>query len=464
MSQSVLAELGIVGFKSIEPVLLAALFTEEPLLLIGPHGTGKSYALLRIAAALGLESRHYNASLLNFDDLVGFPMPNAAGSLDYVKTPGSIWGAQIVFFDEISRCRPDMQNKLFPIIHERRVQGLGVDSLVYRWSAMNPPWNEDDETTADYRGSEQLDAALADRFAFVVEIPEWASFTSAEQEGIISAGWSEPAPEVRSKLSNILSSGGHLTTQLLQSNAGEKLATYVRVLGNLLQKSALALSPRRLNTIRKSIAAVHAARILTERKPSFAESALLAITHSFPQRAAGRKIESIKLVPAHRQAWEGVFVDEPGPLLHVLAEPDPLRRVTYAASAESLTKAQFSTIVADALAQLPNGARHALAARVFESGATGRLIAAVAAQCAELYAFVATPQGIHESVAAGSPRHRVWEHVVSRLAALPASQETDMTTNLLAGLFNKETLVVPTDVDKTILSWSAARQTLGAQL
>jgi MoxR-like ATPase len=29
-----------------------------------------------------------------------------------------------VFIDEISRCRPEVQNKLFSLIHERCVQGL----------------------------------------------------------------------------------------------------------------------------------------------------------------------------------------------------------------------------------------------------------------------------------------------------------------------------------------------------
>ncbi len=139
--------LGLQGFKELAPVLLAALATEEPLLLIGPHGTAKTLLLTRVAAALGLTTRHYNASLLNFDDLVGFPLPGKNGCLEYVKTPAAIWGAGAVIFDEISRCRPDIQNKLFPIIHERKVQGLLLDGLRYRWAAMNPP-STDARTTA----------------------------------------------------------------------------------------------------------------------------------------------------------------------------------------------------------------------------------------------------------------------------------------------------------------------------
>ena len=105
----ILERLGIVGMESIEPVILAALIQQDPMLLIGPHGTGKSYLLNRLAAALRLQHRHYNASLLNFDDLVGYPLPNGSGGLDYIQTPASIWAAQSVFIDE--RCRPEVQNK-----------------------------------------------------------------------------------------------------------------------------------------------------------------------------------------------------------------------------------------------------------------------------------------------------------------------------------------------------------------
>ena len=64
-----------------------------------------------------------------------------------------------VILDEISRCRPDIQNKLFPIIHERRVQGMLLDALRFRWAAMNPSCTEDDDN--GYARSEPLDPALA---------------------------------------------------------------------------------------------------------------------------------------------------------------------------------------------------------------------------------------------------------------------------------------------------------------
>ena len=58
-----LTRLGIIGLSRIEAPVLAALATKSPLLLIGPHGTAKSLLLTRIAAALRIDFRHYNASL-----------------------------------------------------------------------------------------------------------------------------------------------------------------------------------------------------------------------------------------------------------------------------------------------------------------------------------------------------------------------------------------------------------------
>jgi MoxR-like ATPase len=180
------AALGLHGLSRLAPVILGALVTGEPLLLIGPHGTAKTLLLTRIAAALGLSCRHYNASLLNFDDLVGFPLPDGEKGLRYVTTPSAIWGAGAVIFDEISRCRPDIQNKLFPIIHERRAQGLAIEGLVYRWAAMNPPSGHDNEET-DYRGSEPLDPALADRFTHIVPLQGWERLSEGERIAVIRA-------------------------------------------------------------------------------------------------------------------------------------------------------------------------------------------------------------------------------------------------------------------------------------
>ena len=120
---SYLVALDVFGFDKIEPAILASLVTEDPLLLIGRSGTGKTYLLNSLSEELGLEHRHYNASLISFDDLVGFPFPDSEnGGVKFLETPATVWGAESVLVDEISRCKPEHQNRLFSLVHERKVR------------------------------------------------------------------------------------------------------------------------------------------------------------------------------------------------------------------------------------------------------------------------------------------------------------------------------------------------------
>ena len=458
-SHSYLAALGVIGMEPIEPIIIAALITAEPLLLIGPHGTGKSYLLNRVSTALGFECRHYNASLLNFDDLVGYPLPNRKGQLEYVQTPASIWGAQTVFFDEISRCRPDMQNKLFPIIHEKRVQGIDVERLVYRWAAMNPPRNDEDPELG-YAGSEPLDTALADRFAFVVEVPSWEQFSERDQELVICSNGADVEPETCHEFRVEIEDGRRLLDSL-SADRSAGLAIYVRLLLSLLARAGVVLSPRRAGMILRNVLAVHAANLISHPDTELRDSTLLAVTHSIPQLAQGIKVDRVKLLASHREAWKAAQLNADDPCRIVFMERDPVRRVMKATKAKLIPATDFSGIVADAIATLPVGGRHALAFSLFESPSASRLVAAVAEQCAELYAIVGTPQEVRESVHAKSVRHRVWQHVVEVLARLDRlDSETALKTNLLCGLFSSNQFAVEADVDHALAEWSRVRSSL----
>jgi len=459
-TEAVLAGLGIVGMESIEPVILAALIGGEPLLLIGPHGTGKSYLLNRVSAALGLEWRHYNASLLNYDDLVGYPLPDGNGGLDYIQTPASIWGAEAVFIDEISRCRPDLQNKLFPIIHERRVQGLPLEKLVYRWSAMNPPSMENDDDDPGYHGSEPLDPALADRFAFVVEMPAWSRFSTRQQENVIL---SLPDDRVSSsgsagKLLSLVDEGRSLLPAV-REEMSPQLASYTRMVTSLLLQAGIETSPRRAAMLLRNIIAVHTARTINDIDADIAGSAYLALENSLPHPAMGEKLNRSKVLASHREAWKLAGLKRGDPRRIVYMIKDPLVRALRAAQTSKLGRTELSTIVADSLASLPPGGRHALAAALFDSGTAGRLVAAVAEQCAELYALAATPQDLNETVRSRSGRHALWQHIVGEVAKLKASApDTPLVSNLIAGLFGKGEIHSYTDFDRAWNSWHKARK------
>ena len=448
---SLLRGIGIVGLRDLEPVILAALVTEEPLLLIGAHGTGKSLLLTRISEALGLEFRHYNASLLNFDDLVGFPLPTPGGSLEYIKTPAAIWGAETVIFDEISRCRPDMQNKLFPVVHERRIQGILLESLRYRWAAMNPPVSEEDES--GYVGSEPLDPALADRFAFVVVMPGWELYDEEEQVAVIRGDDGTVGAEAADRLRRCIASA-KAALPAVGNALGEQIAVYVRTVLALLAQAGLPLSPRRAGMLHRTILAVQAVSASLSLDSDPAEATLLALRNALPQRAQGIAIPETKLLGAHREAWRLAGVEKNDPLRAILTTADPVDRVQLAVGSKKLRKGDFSTIVADTLSQLPPGAREAVVVYLFETDAVGRLNAAIAEQVASVYADLAAPVSFSETVHASRPRYATWSRIKDILSRLdPGNDRSHLAANALASCFARKQIGNPNDADRAFGAW-----------
>ena len=172
----------------------------------------------------------------------------------------------------------------------------------------------------------------------------------------------------------------------------------------------------------------------------------------------GVEVSRIKVLKCHREAWQAAALDDDDPRRLLMMEPDPLRRALRAARVTSLSSPEFSGIVADCLASLRPGGRHALATALFESGAAGNLVAAVAEQCGQLYGLAVTPQNLHETVMANSTRHRLWQRIVAVLARMPPDDpETTFASNLLVGLFASGEFSVEADVEQTLEAWQQTR-------
>ena len=354
--------LGLEGWSHLEAVVLAALASGDPLLLIGRHGTAKSFLLERLAESLGLVFRFYNASLVNYDDLVGIPVPDETQtSLRYISTPASIWDAEVVFIDEISRARPELQNKLFPIIHERRVQGILLEKLRYRWAAMNPPPDEDADDAPAYHGAEPLDPALADRFAFLIEVPGWDTLTDEARKAVLIdqfRGRHEfpvPVPDLVARTRCIL--------EVLQQSPPEKLAEYLIALAPLAAKAGHELSTRRITTLLRSILSIQAARtVLAELsahpRPGWEDAAWLAFRHGLPGIAHGVKTNHASLLAAHRQAWNLCGLDASDPWRQILSVADPVERLVLASRlGASIDPVDLASLLTSAFAAQPDTAR-----------------------------------------------------------------------------------------------------------
>ena len=378
--------LGLLGWDRLEPVLLAALATCEPLLLIGKHGTAKSFLLERLAQALGLTYRFYNASLVNYDDLVGIPVPNAQQtSLHYISTPTAIWDAEVVFIDELNRTRPDLQNKLFSIIHEKRVQGVQLSKLRYRWAAMNPPPSDDQEPGDVYLGAEPLDPALADRFGFLIEVPDWCDLSESEKKELLLdqfRGRHNFPVDVPALVARTVA-----TFELFCARPPD-LCGYFVALESQLRGSGTRLSSRRLSMLFRTALGVHAARITlaqeggeTQPTPDWDTTLFLAVAHGHPGLACG-PIDRGTLLALHRHALSIAGLKNDDPWKELLNIADPLERVIVAGKAGfPLSESDFSSLVLEAVASQPSGElRAAVSLVIYLKLRSSKKIAATAAE------------------------------------------------------------------------------------
>lgn len=313
--KELLNELGIFGFNHLEPVILASLITEDPLLLIGRSGTGKTLLLNKLAEILDLNHKHYNASYVSFDDLIGYPVPDEKKEgIHFLHTPVTIWGAQSVLIDEISRCKPEVQNKFFSIIQEKRIQGIALKDLCYRWAAMNPVGSLHVSDEDNYEGSMALDAALADRFAFIVEVPDWGHLTQENQEAIlISGGKTILDPERKMGFQeNLLKMKKLFNEKMVE--APREILQYCRIVTTLLNQEHIRISPRRAAMMVRNLVALSVVAWdgkLTYDSEERSELYKTGLRWSLPQRALKSRLNEPLLLSVHTEAMKAVLDTDP---------------------------------------------------------------------------------------------------------------------------------------------------------
>jgi len=137
----------------------------QNILLIGLHGTGKTETIRALAEEMGLKVKSYSCSTLDpFTDLVGVPVPRIGeDGREHLKMirPIDIDEANIVFFDELNRARPEVQDAVLEIIQSKTINGEPLPNLMCCIGAINPP-------NGEYK-VEELDPALMDRFDGYIE-------------------------------------------------------------------------------------------------------------------------------------------------------------------------------------------------------------------------------------------------------------------------------------------------------
>lgn len=348
----VLQSLGMVGWNHLEAPIIASLVMETPLLLIGDHGTAKSMVLERLADALGVSFRHYNASILNFDDLIGFPAPDdQRQSIRYLRSGMDAWDAEAIFVDEISRCRPDMQNRLFPLIYDRKLQGLSLDKLKFRWSAMNPPPSEEDPNR--YFGSFELDDAFADRYDWIVKVP--SKLSSHERRQIIHG------TDIQSDASERLLQAMAYTRSRLNLTRevyGDNLTLFFDSLFTVLKRQELPISFRRLRMLFDNAIALIATGYYATPMDAIYRTVLNGLPHRASQRISAKKIQQIVSTAMKVQSIPIESVRR-----QLLEEHDPINRILIALPTRDDNLVTATVLDSYATISPPN--RMALSAKLF---------------------------------------------------------------------------------------------------
>ena len=333
-----LKKLGIYGGEAIQDLVAAAILTGDPVLFIGDKGTGKTYMMERIADALNLKFMMYNCSSANFDDIVGFPIPNKdLNQMDFMPTPTSIWGVNMLLLDEINRARLDIQNNYFQLIRNRSVQGKRVDTLRWVFSAMNP---------LSYAGTTPLDSALADRFAWVIKTPSFSIINEEDRHSIISNHTNDDCPaithwggikhvHVDSVTRRDMEQWFKRAAQLYQEHLADcnDVIAYVDDVCISISMSGKSktgpIEGRRAGIILRNILSLAAVRDAYGLSGGIEAAASKALFHSFPNEAVDEPIPNETIMAAHEKAKHLLRQSASSIVEKIERMSDPLLRVAY---------------------------------------------------------------------------------------------------------------------------------------
>ena len=281
---------------------------------------------------------------------------------------------------------------------------------------MNPP-AADDDVLGGYLGAELLDAALADRFWFVVRVPGWAELSRATTgrrwlraltgRGRTTLGWLAELVDGRRRLA--IGDEAALT---------DLVVSYVVTVTELLRQGGHPLSPRRARVLVRSIAAVStppscpgpAARPEGRGRAHPAQRPAAVGRPDTAVAGAGDRRPRPGLGGHRRRARSGQRA--------VLEEPDPVRRIRLGArrsastSRRSLDSSRRRSAVATLRRPSPRPGHRCLTQALGEHALTPAAWSSVA----DLAGQGAAARRTHVTQEAPGRRLEAWRKASARLA------------------------------------------------
>lgn len=187
------AEVGkvIIGQQEAVTPLLAAIFAQGHVLLIGVPGLAKTLLVRTLGQALGWNFRRiqFTPDMMPAD-IIGMELledDRAAGTRRMRFVPGPVF-ANLILADEINRTPPKTQSALLEAMQERTVTSMGETRR------LEPPFVViATQNPIEQEGTYPLPEAQLDRFMFSL----WMDYPSVgEEEDIVAATTSELEPRV----------------------------------------------------------------------------------------------------------------------------------------------------------------------------------------------------------------------------------------------------------------------------
>lgn len=147
--------------------------TNEPCMIWGPSGVGKSEVMAQLAAELDIGLIDLRASQMDQVDLRGVPYVHKESKRTFWARPWFLpqEGKGILFIDEINTAPPSMQAAFYQLMQDRRI---GEHVLGEGWVPMAAGNREEDKGVIN-----RMPAPLANRLThidFEVDLEEWVTW------------------------------------------------------------------------------------------------------------------------------------------------------------------------------------------------------------------------------------------------------------------------------------------------
>jgi hypothetical protein len=178
--------------------------------LIGGHGTGKTQRILEGFERNELKYAYFSGATIDpWLHLIGVPEitgDNGNRKLDFILPQNIDENIEAIFIDEYNRTPKIVRNALLELQQFKTINGRSFPKLKVVWAAINPPKDDEDDSTFAYDVDEP-DMAQLDRFHVIVEIPSIPDIKYFKKVfgdyfgGNLVAWWKSQPKEVKKSIS-----------------------------------------------------------------------------------------------------------------------------------------------------------------------------------------------------------------------------------------------------------------------